>query len=119
MDSDPVATPVDDEVVWEGPVVHTPHVIVTLYKRSIQPLLLDESVAEWGERERGEGGREEGERRGERERGERGINICNHLIIVLLGILHTSINMHIHTDTHTWRERCTTPVQLPLTKWLP
>ena len=62
MDSDPVATPVDDEVTWEGPVVHTPHVIVTLYKRSIQPLLLDESVAEWGERGR------EREREGERER---------------------------------------------------
>ena len=60
MDSDPVATPVDDEITWEGPVVHTPHVIVTLNKCSIQPLLLDESVAVWRERER--------EREGERER---------------------------------------------------
>ena len=95
MDSDPVATPVDDEVAWEGPVVHTPHVIVTLYKRSIQPLLLDESVAEWGERERERERVREGDRR---ERGgERGFN---YLIIVLLGILHTSINMFIHTDIH-------------------
>ena len=45
MDSDPVATSVDDEVMWKGPVVNTPHVIVTLNKCSIQPLLLDESVA--------------------------------------------------------------------------
>lgn len=45
MDGDPVAASVDDEVMWEGPVVDTPHVIVTLNKRSIQPLLLDESVA--------------------------------------------------------------------------
>ena len=45
MDGDPVATSVDNEVVWEGPVVHTPHVIVTLNKRSIQALLLNEPVA--------------------------------------------------------------------------
>ena len=69
MDSDPVATPVDDEIAWEGPVVHTPHVIVTLNKCSIQPLLLDESVAVWRERERErERGRErEGVRERERE----------------------------------------------------
>ena len=44
MDSDPVTAPVNNEVMWEGPVVHTPHVVVTLYKGSVQPLLLDESV---------------------------------------------------------------------------
>ena len=49
MDSDPVAASVDDEVMWKGPVIDTPHVIVTLNKRSIQSLLLDESV---GMRER-------------------------------------------------------------------
>ena len=44
MDSDPVTAPIDNEVMWEGPVVDTPHVIVTLNKSSIQPLFLDESV---------------------------------------------------------------------------
>ena len=78
MDSDPVTTSVDDEVMWEGPVVHPPHVIVTLYKRSIQPLFLNESVAK-RERKRGR----EREREGERE-GKRGIsiklNFYNYLI---------------------------------------
>ena len=77
MDSDPVATPVDDEVAWEGPVVHTPHVIVTLNKCSIQPLLLDESVAVWRERERERERESEGGRVGRREGG---ISIYNYLI---------------------------------------
>ena len=64
MDSDPVTTSVDDEVMWEGPVVHPPHVIVTLYKRSIQPLFLNESVAK---RERKRGRERERERGRERE----------------------------------------------------
>ena len=101
MDSDPVATPVDDEVVWEGPVVHTPHVIVTLDKRSIQPLFLNESVVVG----RGGGG-------GKRE--------ASVFIIAQLKLNSFSTHKHKHAYTyrHTHTHGRSTAVQLPFTKWL-
>ena len=31
----PVTAPVDDEVMWEWPVVNSPHVVVTLHESSV------------------------------------------------------------------------------------
>ena len=44
MDGYPIATSVDGDVMWEGPVVDAPHVIITLDKRSVQALFLDKPV---------------------------------------------------------------------------
>ena len=43
MKGNPITTPIHCDVLREGPSVHPPHVIITLNKRPIQTLLLNES----------------------------------------------------------------------------
>lgn len=44
MDSDPIATPVHIDVLWEGPHVHPPHVVIALHESPVQSLLLDKPM---------------------------------------------------------------------------
>ena len=97
MDGYPVAASVNNEVLWEGPVVDSPHVVVTLDKSSIQTLLLDKSkivcvcvcvcVCVWLEKER------ERKRERERER-EREMNILLYYKTALLQYTHAH-NHHL------------------------